>query len=365
MEILGYERQLIIGKSINEFTIEKIDLNTFKDRNNSEVYVLLRKSNGQTLHMDTKYECIYSKEKSRQINILLIDVTKYVLEKEKLRILLQICEKSNDIIYSIDLKPELRYNYLNPAMEKNLGYTTVQEHINDPLLVFEMTHPDYYDIQSKKKSGEIDFNKPVVMKYRNKLTGKYIWFEDYVNPIYDEAGALVQLYGINRNIQERKELEEKLIYMSYHDILTGLFNRAYFEKEVKRLNNVINTKIGILVCDLDNLKEINDKLRHKQGDQLIKESGKIIEESFKKCSVFRIGEDEFTVILDNIGIDEVEAKIINLKSQISRYNKSKPKIPIKISIGFSYYEHSLGQVAKVFKQADRNMYKDKLNNKIV
>ncbi|AFS79185.1 putative PAS/PAC sensor signal transduction histidine kinase [Gottschalkia acidurici 9a] len=208
MEILGYERQLIIGKSINEFAVEEIDLNTFKDKGNSEeLYVLLRKSDGQTIHMDTKYECIYNKEESQQVNISLIDVTKYVLEEEKLKILLQICEKSNDMIYSIDLKPELRYNYLNPAMEKNLGYTT-QEHIDDPLLVFEMTYPDYYDIQSKKKSGEIDFNKPVVMKYRNKLTGKYIWFEDYVNPIYNEAGELVRLYGINRNIQERKELEE-------------------------------------------------------------------------------------------------------------------------------------------------------------
>ncbi|AFS79184.1 putative diguanylate cyclase [Gottschalkia acidurici 9a] len=153
--------------------------------------------------------------------------------------------------------------------------------------------------------------------------------------------------------------------MSYHDTLTGLFNRAYFEKEVKRLNNVINTKIGILVCDLDNLKEINDELGHKRGDQLIKESGKIIEKSFKRCSVFRIGGDEFSVILDNLGCREVEAKISNLKSQINRYNKSEPKIPIKISIGFSYSEHSLGQVSKVFKEADRNMYKDKLNNKIV
>ncbi|SCZ02941.1 sensor domain-containing diguanylate cyclase [Alkaliphilus peptidifermentans] len=201
----------------------------------------------------------------------MFDVTKYILRQEKLNRVLQIFEKSDDIIYSFDLKPEPNYIYLSPAIEKCLGYS-LDENKKNPFLACDVVHPDYYDVQVSKIRGEIDIdsNQSFITRYKHKTSGEYIWFEDQCIPIYDEYGELRRIDGICRNIHERKQLEEKLWYLSYHDTLTGLYNRTYFEERIKELDEGRDVQAGIVICDLDNLKYINDKLGHYEGDQIIK-----------------------------------------------------------------------------------------------
>lgn len=362
--LLGYERELMIGKSINDFTYKQVDINFLTSENNVNGFsIAFRKVNGEIMYTDAEYVIQHDSNKLSQINLSLIDISKYKIEQEKLKTILQIFEKSNDIIYSLDIKPEPKYTYLSPAIEKNLGYT-LEDNDANPLLAYDVVHPDYSDIQIKKITGEADYDKHIVTRYKHKVSGEYIWFEDYLIPIYDKSGELIRIDGICRNIQQRKELEEQLRYLSYHDTLTGLYNRAYFDMKTKQLNNEIDARVGILVCDLDNLKEINDELGHDQGDLLIKETGKIIKSCLEKYSGFRFGGDEFVVIFENVDCEEVQAAIDNFRCQINKYNKYNSKIPIKISMGLSYIEHSLERINEVFKEADRNMYKDKLNNKI-
>lgn len=362
--LLGYGRELMIGKSINDFTYKQVDINFLNSENSVNGFpIAFKKVNGEIIHMDAEYVIQQDTNKLSQINLSLIDISKYKIEQEKLKTILQIFEKSNDIIYSLDIKPEPKYTYLSPAIEKNLGYTLKDNDVN-PLLAYDVVHPAYADIQIKKITGEVDYDKHIVTRYKHKVSGEYIWFEDYLIPIYDELGELIRIDGICGNIQERKELEEQLRYLSYHDTLTGLFNRTYFDRKTKQLNNEINTRAGILVCDLDNLKEINDELGHDQGDLLIKETGKIINGYLGKHLGFRFGGDEFVVIFENVDYEQVQSAIDNFRRQINKHNKCNSKLPIKISMGFSYTEHSLERVNEVFKEADKNMYKDKLSNKI-
>jgi len=361
-EVLGYENQFMIGKRINEFTNETLDINRIdlSDQNN-RICIPFKKLSGEIIYMDIEF--VDNKYSDNYKTISMVDVTKYVLQEEKLKRVLQIFEKSEDIIYSLDLKPKPSYVYLSPGIEKSLGYS-LDNNVN-PFNALEVIHPDYSYIQKRKLRGELGCNQSIVTRYKHYISGKYIWFEDYCMPIYNEAGDLVRIDGICRNIQDRKELEEKLKYLSYNDALTGLHNRTYLEENIKELDEKRDVKVGIIICDLDNLKHINDKLGHFEGDQLIKATGEIIKHSFKnKFVAARYGGDEFVIVLEDLRLEQMEAEVFKFKNRICQYNESTHlKLPIHISIGFSYSDNSRGNIREVFKRADKNMFNEKTKTK--
>jgi len=360
--VLGYENQFMIGKRINEFTNETLDINRIdlSDQNN-RICIPFKKLSGEIIYMDIEF--VDNKYSDNYKTISMVDVTKYVLQEEKLKRVLQIFEKSEDIIYSLDLKPKPSYVYLSPGIEKSLGYS-LDNNVN-PFNALEVIHPDYSYIQKRKLRGELGCNQSIVTRYKHYISGKYIWFEDYCMPIYNEAGDLVRIDGICRNIQDRKELEEKLKYLSYNDALTGLHNRTYLEENIKELDEKRDVKVGIIICDLDNLKHINDKLGHFEGDQLIKATGEIIKHSFKnKFVAARYGGDEFVIVLEDLRLEQMEAEVFKFKNRICQYNESTHlKLPIHISIGFSYSDNSRGNIREVFKRADKNMFNEKTKTK--
>jgi len=85
--------------------------------------------------------------------------------------------------------------------QKILGYT-IEEHILNPYLPVEITHPDNKDYILAKTNGDFDFSSPKPIRYRHK-NGHYIWLEDHTNPIYNEEGRLIALEGISRDVTKR------------------------------------------------------------------------------------------------------------------------------------------------------------------
>ncbi|SHH13155.1 sensor domain-containing diguanylate cyclase [Tepidibacter thalassicus] len=361
--ILGYTKEEMIGQNIKEI-FKNSELNKLLNKNdNSKIAeIIIKDKNNDDIYMSVKKGFV--KEDNKNIMFLsMIDITKY---KEKLNMakrLMRIFEKSNDIIFSARIKPEIKFEYLSPAVYTNLG-VTVEECKKNPLIPLEIVHPDEYEEHKKKFDGIIeDYSNKFYTRFMNK-EGEYIWFEEYIVPVYDDNGDVVIVEGISRNIHERKQLEEKLRYLSYHDALTGLYNRAYFDKEKERLDKEINTSIGIIICDLDNLKSINDNLGHGEGDELIKLASKLIKKNVNENAVVaRIGGDEFAILLKGVDYKEVENIVTKLKKTIKIYNSVNPEILIELSIGFAYSKNSIGCVKELFRNADKNMYIDKRKNK--
>lgn len=159
------------------------------------------------------------------------------------------------------------------------------------MLPFEIVHPDDCEIQLSKINNKTDFTKLIQVRFKHK-DGYYVWLEDYIISTYNKNGQLVAIELITINIQKKKEIEKRLEKLGCHDDLTGLFNKNYFLKEMYLLNNNINGPIGVLVCYLDRLKCINDSLAHSTGDNLIKNTGKVLQSIFNSDhAVVRTGGD--------------------------------------------------------------------------
>jgi diguanylate cyclase (GGDEF)-like protein len=131
---------------------------------------------------------------------------------------------------------------------------------------------------------------------------------------------------------------------------------------MRRLDSGRYSPVGILVCDLDGLKLVNDTLGHKAGDELLLNAASIIKKHFRESDVVaRIGGDEFAVILPHSSRATVEKSYSRIKEMVEAYNSRRPKIPICISIGMAVSGEDPANMYDTFKEADNNMYREKLN----
>ena len=163
-------------------------------------------------------------------------------------------------------------------------------------------------------------------------------------------------------IARRKVIEEQLRAQSIHDGLTGIYNRTYFEEELKRLENSREFPVGIIVADVDDLKLVNDNLGHAIGDELLRRTTSLLHIVFRAGDVLaRIGGDEFAVLLPRTEPETVIQILGRVIAKLAEYNEANPDMPIKLSIGISSAEQ--GNLTEAFVLADQRMYADKAARK--
>lgn len=273
-----------------------------------------------------------------------------------------VVENSKDFIYYCQIYPTIQYQYISPSAEIFFGEGSIERAFTNPDIPFIDIHPEDYDILLKKVNGEVDYSKSIIQRWKDK-DGEYRWFEEYVTPIY-ESGKLVALQGVLRNIDEKIELQKKLQYRLRHDILTGIYNREHFESSFTKFNEQLNTSMAIILCDLDELKFTNDNYGHREGDALIKAvAGLLNQFSAEETVVARIGGDEFVLLVAEKNEKEIEQLINNIFEEIDVHNESSSNKIIKMSVGYAFASNSMGRMIEIFSQADKNMYKNKIERK--
>ncbi len=183
-------------------------------------------------------------------------------------------------------------------------------------------------------------------------------------PIHLEKNT-IGIYAIYSDITKRKENEKYIEYLSFHDELTGLFNRRYFENAIRRLNNSRQLPISIIMGDLNDLKVINDSYGHSKGDKYLKIIANVLKESIRGEDILaRVGGDEFAIILpkaDEIIANRIIERITNGCNEIN--NHSNLPEDLSISLGYAIKNSKKDDLVEVFNQADRIMYEIKNNQK--
>jgi len=257
-------------------------------------------------------------------------------------------ENSLDGMY----KSTLTGNYINAnmALVKMLGYSNKGE-------LYNINIPYQLYVSKKSRPTSKERNRLFETQLKKK-DGTIIWVEINSRVIFEREKP-VYYEGIVRNITERKKVEGRIVYLSFHDNLTGLYNRAYFEEEIKRQDTQRQLPISFAIGDINRLKLVNDALGHLEGDRLIVKVAELLKAFCRKEDVVaRWGGDEFTILLPKTKKEDAE-EIMNRIKNVCILT-SKHRIPISIALGSATKEKINQDFQDVIKEAEDNMYRHKL-----
>lgn len=230
----------------------------------------------------------------------------------------------------------------------------------------EFTSMNIYDINTLSKE-EIDHKMAALEKgqshsfqYKHRLAnGEIRNVEVFSGPI--KVGNKDYFFSIIHDITERKRAQTKIKYISFHDKLTGLYNRAYLEEEMKRIDTARQLPISIIMGDLNNLKLVNDTYGHQKGDEIIKKAGEIVEESCRQEDIIaRWGGDEFVILLPNTSLKKGESICERI---FQNTENNKDELLISISLGCASKTDVDQEIFQILNRAEDRMYKNKLTNR--
>ena len=194
-------------------------------------------------------------------------------------------------------------------------------------------------------------------------------YYEFMSVMKESLYYMTNLSRAKNNLQEQEEKIDQISETAYKDSLTSVGNPAAFNKLVETLNHDIEEKqasFAIVMVDLNNLKYVNDTFGHKYGDSYIKGCCRIICSIYKRSPVFRVGGDEFVVVLRN---EDYMSRLLRM-TQIKEAFKSahgkqdaQPWEKYSASVGMAEYEETDESVDQVLKRADKVMYENKLKFK--
>lgn len=226
----------------------------------------------------------------------------------------------------------------------NIIYEKTREKCESPLKI----------VFSTKRTTELNYNILLISK-----EGAETPIEDSASPIRNSEGFIIGMILIFRDISEKKKKNEKIQYLSFHDQLTKLHNRRFFENALERMDIEENYPLGFIIADVNGLKLANDAFGHLVGDKLLQKAAYVMKKSCKANDVIaRIGGDEFAILLPKTNLRGAE--LLVEKMQKSTYFEKVGSINLSISFGCACKNTCSNKIANIFKKAEKNMYKQKL-----
>lgn len=188
--------------------------------------------------------------------------------------------------------------------------------------------------------------------------GRLRWIEETVVSIWHEGRRVT--VGNIIDVTQKKRIEQRLKYLSMHDGLTGLYNRAFFEEELRRLSTSREYPITVILGDIDVLKLVNDTLGHDEGDRLLIACAQVIKRALRSSDVVaRVGGDEFVVLLPHTDEKSGRKILKRIIRAVESYNREQAGLPLSISFGMATAESPEQPLKEVYKRADDLMYENK------
>lgn len=201
------------------------------------------------------------------------------------------------------------------------------------------------------------------------FSGEILWTNINATLMEDPETGNIVLFGYIRDIDKRKKAELALLERAEKDGVTGLYNKSTIESMVRAAIREGRRKEGqcaLLVLDMDNFKQINDRYGHLHGDKLLGEMGRLVQAAFQSKSLAgRIGGDEFLLFLEEVPNERwvFEQTDTLCKSLALSYETERDRVAVSASIGVAFAPRRQAEFEKLFSQADSGLYHAKKQGK--
>jgi diguanylate cyclase (GGDEF)-like protein len=221
-----------------------------------------------------------------------------------------------------------------------------------------IVHPEDIEVYDYTTNEIINSPHGLIGEYRIIKNNETRYIQSSVFGDIDESGTVIGAFGILKDITTLEKSKQEIEYFANYDVLTGLYNRNNFEKLHKSLD--YSKDVCVLICDVDGLKLINDAFGHIEGDKLLVHLAHTLEEVGGSKNVFRIGGDEFVIIIYDANEELVLSIEKSIKDQIHKFRLHS--VGFDASIGYSFINKNK-TFEDTFKKAENLMYRRKLTER--
>lgn len=189
--------------------------------------------------------------------------------------------------------------------------------------------------------------------------GKGAYLAGSATRLHDATGNIIGAIESIHDITDRNLALERIRHISFHDALTGLYNRRFLEEEMQRLDTERQLPISIIMADLNVLKLVNDIFGHSAGDEILKNTAEALRTYCRQEDIIsRWGGDEFIIFLPQTTAKEAEEICARIKEKCSKIYVRD--IPISIALGAATKTGTGTSLTEIIKEAEEGMYKQKV-----
>lgn len=183
--------------------------------------------------------------------------------------------------------------------------------------------------------------------------------EDSASLLLDEENTIQGAVVVFRDYTEKRNKMDQVEFLSYHDKLTGLYNRRFFEEEMNRLDTERNLPFSLIMGDVNGLKLMNDSFGHVLGDELLQKVADVLREGCRNDEIIaRIGGDEFVILLPKTDADQADHIVRRIKDLCTRQRVNA--LEVSISFGAETKREAEEDLQEILKKAEMKMYQEKL-----
>ena len=257
-----------------------------------------------------------------------------------------------------------RIELINPVAEKLTGWTQEMALGKPVESVFKIINE--YTREEVKSPIELVFETEEIIQLANHTLlisrdGTESAIEDTASPIMDKSGKITGCILVFRDFSKKMGTQKHIEYLSFHDHLTGLYNRRYFEEEMERIDKKRNLPLTIIYADVNGLKTINDAFGHDKGDLLIQ----LVADTLKVVCraddiIARVGGDEFIILLPRTDTPATDSMVRRIKDKLDQITIMD--IPVSVSFGWDTKTDETATSSEVLKNAEDLMYQKKIQN---
>ncbi|MGZ5292831.1 MAG: putative bifunctional diguanylate cyclase/phosphodiesterase [Actinomycetota bacterium] len=264
--------------------------------------------------------------------------------------------------------------FISPQVEELLGYTP-EEWTSDPGLWPRLLHPDDQARAISENERHNETGEPFRLEYRMfHKDGHVVWVHDEATIVRDGRGMPRFSHGVMMDISERKQAEDRVAFLTYHDSLTSLPSRSMFEEllelSIARARRH-DDAVAVVCVDIDDFRLVNDSLGHQQGDDLLKMVADRLREATRETDlVARRGGDQFLMLLSDLereSAGEMDGAILRAEGAAQRVQEALAapfvvtgtELYVSVSMGISLFPQDAEDAGSLQRNAEAAMYESK------